>query len=90
MFRHAPAGDLAGLVRHIWVPVWDIPAGEEWEQHVLNYPCCQVVVGSDYARFYGVVRGLSRVTLAGRGWVVGIGLQPGAGWLVAGRSVENT
>lgn len=88
VFRHAPAADLAGLVRHIWVPVWDIPAGEQWEQHVLNYPCCQVVVGSDYARFYGVVRGLSRVTLAGRGWVVGVGLQPGAGWLVAGRPVS--
>ena len=89
VFRHEPAADLADRVRHIWVPVWDIPAGQEWEQHVLNYPCCQVVIGSDYARFYGVVRGLSRVTLAGRGWVLGVALQPGAGWLVAGRPVSR-
>ncbi len=89
VFRHEPAADVTDRVRHIWVPVWDIPAGQEWEQHVLNYPCCQVVVGSDYARFYGVVRGLSRVILADRGWVVGVALQPGAGWLVAGRPVSR-
>ena len=85
VLRYAPSPAAAHLVRHYWVPVWEIPDGQAWEQHVLQYPCCLVVVagGDDpYERFYGVVRGLSKVSLAGRGWVVGTVLQPGVGWLL--------
>lgn len=85
VLRYAPSPAAAHLVRHYWVPVWEIPDGHAWEQHVLQYPCCLVVVagGDDpYERFYGVVRGLSKVSLAGRGWVVGTVLQPGVGWLL--------
>lgn len=86
---YPPAADLADRVRFTWVPVWDIPPGQVWEQQVLQYPSCQLVVAHDYDRCYGVVRGLSRVTLAGRGWVFGTALAPGAGWLVAGRAVQR-
>ncbi|MEI2765925.1 MAG: helix-turn-helix domain-containing protein [Dermatophilaceae bacterium] len=89
VYRYEPPADLRDRIRHVWVPVWDIPDGEVWEQHVLAYPCCQLVVGHDYARLYGVVRGLSTVSLQGRGWVVGTMLTPAAGWLVTREPVSR-
>ncbi|MGO1975511.1 MAG: helix-turn-helix domain-containing protein, partial [Propionibacteriaceae bacterium] len=43
----------------------------------------------EYARFYGVVSGLSVTTLAGDGWGVGVMFEPAAGQLVTGRSVAD-
>src|SRR5699024_1331345 len=54
-----------------------------------QYPTCLLVMARDYARFYGVARGLSTVTLRGRGWAVGVMLQPGAGAAVAGGEVAT-
>ena len=82
MHRYAPGEDVTGLVRRYWVPVWSVP--QEAPQQVLQYPVCLVVVSGDYARFYGVVRGLSTTTLQGRGWAVGVMLAPAAGYLIAG------
>ena len=45
---------------------------------------CLVVISDDYARFYGVVSGLSTTTLAGQGWAVGAMLAPAADYLLAG------
>lgn len=87
MSRYPPPADLAGLVQRFWVPVWSVPPGEESPQQVLQHPCCLVVVAPDYARFVGVVRGLSTTTLRGDGWAVGVMLTPGAGFLVAGGDV---
>lgn len=87
--RYRPADDLLGLVRHYWVPVWDLPVGSEVVEQVLQYPTCLVVIASDYARLYGVTTGLSSVTLAGRGWAVGVMLQPGAGPAVFGRGAAG-
>lgn len=84
MHRYAPSPDLAGLVRRFWVPVWSVPPGQEAPQKVLQYPVCLVVVSNDYARFYGVVSGLSTTTLVGQGWAVGVMLAPAAGYLLAG------
>ena len=84
MHRYAPGEDVTGLVRRYWVPVWSVPPGQEAPQKVLQYPVCLVVVSGDYARFYGVVRGLSTTTLQGRGWAVGVMLAPAAGYLIAG------
>lgn len=81
--RYLPAPELAGLIRQYWVPVWDIPAGQHWEQRVLQYPISLVVISADYARCYGVVRGLSTVTLAGSGWAFGVMMQPATGYLLA-------
>lgn len=87
--RLAPPADLEPMARRYWLPVWDVPAGEESVQQVLQYPVCLLVVATEYARFYGVVRGLSRTVLAGRGYAVGVMLQPAAGYLVAGQPVSR-
>ena len=84
MHRYVPSRDLTGLLRRFWVPVWSVPPGQEAPQKVLQYPVCLVVISADYARFYGVVSGLSTTTLAGDGWAVGAMLAPAAGYLVAG------
>lgn len=78
-----------GLLRRLWIPVWDVPHGEVSPQRVLQYPICLAVVAADYARFYGVVRGLSGVELRGRGWAFGAMLTPAAGYLISGRSVDE-
>lgn len=87
--RFPASPDVATLVRRHWVPVWHLPEGRSSEQSVLQYPVCLVVVAHDYARFYGVASGLSRTTLAGRGWAAGVMLQPGAGRLVLRRDVST-
>jgi AraC-like DNA-binding protein len=85
--RYEVTGPLAPLVQRFWIPVWSVPPGQESVQRVLQYPACLVVVSPDYARFYGVVPGLSTTTLAGDGWAVGVMLTPAAGALVAGGPV---
>ncbi len=84
MHRYAPSQDLTKLLRRFWVPVWSVPPGQEAPQKVLQYPVCLVVVSGDYARFYGVVSGLSTTRLVGQGWAVGVMLAPAAGYLLAG------
>ena len=85
--RYAPDRDLEDLVQRFWIPVWSVPAGRESEQRVLQYPVCLIVVSDAYARFYGVVPGLSSTTLSGDGWAVGVMLAPAAGFLLTGQSV---
>jgi AraC-like DNA-binding protein len=87
--RYAPDRDLADLAQRFWIPVWSVPAGRESEQRVLQYPVCLVVVSHEYARFYGVVSGLSSTTLTGDGWAVGVMLAPAAGFLLTGQSVTT-
>ncbi len=79
VYRYDPAPRHTEWVRHYWVPVWNFPDDTVVTEHVLQYPSCLVVVSNTYARFYGVVTGRSTVELTGRGWAVGIMLQPGAG-----------
>lgn len=87
--RYPVAPDLAALARRFWIPVWDVPPGRESPQRVLQYPVCLLIVTDDYARFYGVVSGLSTTTLEGRGWGVGVMFQPAAGHLLTGRPVRE-
>lgn len=86
--RYPCSDELRSLVRHYWIPVWDLPDGTPVVEQVLQYPTCLLVIARDYARFYGVARGLSTVTLSGSGWAVGVMLQPGAGAAVAGGDVS--
>lgn len=87
--RHAVPADLGDLARRFWIPVWDVPAGAESRQQVLQYPVCLLVVAPHYARFSGVVSGLGTTTLTGRGWAVGLMLQPAAGALLTGDPVHR-
>jgi len=83
MHRYGVAPEFEGLLQRFWIPVWSVPPGREAPQRVLQYPVSLVVVASDYARFYGVVSGLSTTTLTGSGWAVGVMCAPAAGALVA-------
>ncbi|SEL39308.1 AraC-type DNA-binding protein [Blastococcus sp. DSM 46786] len=82
--RYAAAPEFEGLLQRFWIPVWSVPPGREAPQRVLQYPVALLVVSSGYARFYGVVSGLSETTLTGEGWAVGVMCAPAAGALVAG------
>ncbi len=84
--RYAPSPALAPLVRRYWVPVWSLV--EPQVQRTLQHPSCLVVVSDSYARCYGVVPGLSTVTLAGDGWAFGTMLTPAAGALLLGGPVS--
>ncbi|MBD3925581.1 helix-turn-helix transcriptional regulator [Nocardioides cavernae] len=85
--RYGPSERLVGLVERYWIPVWSL--AEPSTQSTLQHPVCLVVVSNTYARFYGVSRGRSSVTLEGDGWAVGTMLSPAAGRLVLGRSVAE-
>jgi len=87
MHRYAPDPELDGFVQRFWIPVWSVRPGEEAPQRVLQYPVCLIVVTPEYARFYGVVSGLSTTRLTGDGWAVGVMLAPAAGYLLARTSV---
>ncbi|MEV6600828.1 helix-turn-helix domain-containing protein [Actinoplanes sp. NPDC051346] len=84
IYRHAVSPDLTSLLRRFLIPVWSVPPGEEAPRRVLQDPVCQVVIGGDYARFYGVAPELSTTTLTGDGWAVGLTLAPAAGYLIGG------
>lgn len=86
--RASVSPDLAALGRRFWIPVWDVPEGRDSVQRVLQYPVCLIVVSDTYARFYGVVSGLSHTMLTGRGWAVGVMLQPATGHLLTGEPVR--
>ena len=89
IYRYLPSAAVSELIRRFWVPVWSLPSGAGSTQRVLQYPSTQVVIADSYARFYGVVGGLSTVALSESGWAVGAMLQPGAGFLVLGRSIAE-
>ncbi|MGY1985893.1 helix-turn-helix domain-containing protein [Blastococcus sp. SYSU DS0669] len=82
--RYPAAPEFDGLLQRFWIPVWSVPPGREAPQRVLQYPVALLVVSGGYARFYGVVSGLSETTLTGDGWAVGVMCAPAAGALVAG------
>ena len=87
IYRYAPAPELLDVVERYWLPVWSLE--QPSTQSTLQHPVCLIVVSNTYARFYGVVRGLSTVTLEGEGWAAGVMFRPAAGRLLLGRSVTT-
>jgi hypothetical protein len=71
------------------MPVWSLPAGRRSEQRVLQYPVCLLVVSHEYALLVGPSTGLATQVLEGSGWALGTMLQPAAGSLVWGASVDG-
>ncbi len=78
--RSAPGDILDGLVEWFWSVKWDLPAGEEFTQEVLNHPAGNISVGTlddagvpldpAQGRVYGVLEGVSQRRLTGAGWTV--------------------
>jgi AraC-like DNA-binding protein len=89
MHRYPVDPEFDGLLQRFWIPVWSVPPGTEAPQRVLQYPVSLVVVAANYARFYGVVSGLSTTTLTGSGWAVGVMCAPAAGALLARGSMSR-
>ncbi len=87
--RYPAESELTELVRRFWIPVWNCPPEQPSTQQVLQYPICLAVVSNSYARFYGVMSGLSTTVLEGQGWAVGVMFQPAAGYLISGGSVAR-
>ena len=82
-FHREPVSEaLADRVRWIWIPRWDLPAGQRDRQEVLPFPACNLVVEPDGVSLYGPTTSISYRELEGRGWAVGALLRPaGAGAL---------
>jgi AraC-like DNA-binding protein len=89
MFRYGPGAGFEELLQRFWIPVWSVPPGQEAPQKVLQYPVSLIVVSGEYARFYGVVSGLSTTVLRGEGWAFGVMCQPAAGSLLTGASMAG-
>ena len=80
--------DVARLVRQLWIPEWDLPAGERVEQRVLGYPASNVVVEPDGVALHGPTTRASARVLSGRGWAVGVLLRPAGVLLFTDRPAE--
>ncbi len=83
--RHAVSDAVADLVRHVWVPRWELPPGVVVEQGVLEYPSANLVIEAEVAALYGPELGRGHQRLEGAGWAFGALLQPG----VARRLVDG-
>jgi AraC-like DNA-binding protein len=68
--------DVTHLVRQLWVPEWELPAGARVEQLVLGYPVSNVVAEPEGVALHGPTTRASTRVLSGRGWAVGALLRP--------------
>ena len=50
--RYVVDRSLADLVRHVWVPRWQLPPGAVVEQGVLDYPSANLVIEPDAGALY--------------------------------------
>lgn len=70
--------DLADLVRHVWVPRWELPGGQVRRQRVLTYPALNAVITPEYAALFGPDSRVQVQELRGASWAVGILFRPAA------------
>lgn len=80
--RVPPGPAAAELVRHYWIPQWDVPQGRFERQVVLAYPACNLVVQPESITLTGPTTLAGRRDLAGRSWAIGALLRPAAAPLV--------
>jgi AraC-like DNA-binding protein len=76
--RVAAPEPVAGLVRHFWIPEWDLSPGRVSRQHVLGYPAANLAVEPDLVGLAGPTTVRSHRDLSGSGWTVGAMLWPAA------------
>lgn len=74
--RYAPPTAVEHLVRHVWIPEWDLPEGMTAVQRVLSYPATNLVVEADRVVLSGPYRHVDETALTGSGWAVGMMLRP--------------
>jgi hypothetical protein len=86
--RFPARANVAAFVRQVWIPEWDLPAGEQAEQLVLGYPASNVVVEVEGVAIYGPTSRASTKVLTGRGWAVGALLKPAGVRLFTERPAE--
>ncbi|WP_224391698.1 helix-turn-helix domain-containing protein [Pseudonocardia sp. ICBG1293] len=77
VLERVPIG-LDDLVRWVWTARWDVPPGRPVRQRVLQYPAFNLVTDPATATLHGPRTGVDVRELAGRSWVVGVLLRPGA------------
>jgi AraC-like DNA-binding protein len=82
--RFGLGADLADLVRHAWVPRWDLPDGEVRPQRVLTYPALNTVITPEYAALFGPDSRVRVQELRGASWGVGVLFRPAAAPLLTG------
>ena len=70
-----PSPALAPFVEYYWQVSWDL--SEEFTQRVVPHPNVHLVFEPDGTWVYGVLHGLFRRTLTGRGHVLGVRFHPG-------------
>jgi AraC-like DNA-binding protein len=73
--KAAPSPALAPFVEYFWQVSWDL--SEEFTQRVVPHPNVHLVFEPDGTWVYGVLHGLFRRTLTGRGTVLGVRFHPG-------------
>lgn len=78
VLRLPPPPEVSHLVRHFWIPEWDLPAGVVHRQLVLTYPAVNLAVEPSGIAVYGPHTTISHRDLSGRGWAVGALLLPAA------------
>ncbi|GAA4443156.1 helix-turn-helix domain-containing protein [Actinokineospora soli] len=81
-----PSPALAPFVEYFWQVSWDL--AEEFTQRVVPHPNVHLVFEPDGAWVYGVLHGLFRRTLTGRGHVLGVRFHAGGFRPVLGRRVS--
>ena len=86
--RFSARAEVAAFVRQVWIPEWELAAGEQAEQLVLGYPASNVVVEPDGVAIYGPTSRASTKVLTGRGWAVGALLKPAGVRLFTERPAE--
>ncbi|MET0726314.1 MAG: AraC family transcriptional regulator [Leifsonia sp.] len=75
--RLAPSHEASQIIRHFWIPRWDLPPGVVVEQPVLDYPSANLVIEPDAAGVHGPERARSSRSLSGSSWAFGVLLQAG-------------
>jgi len=87
--RFGLGADLSDLVRHVWVPRWDLPDGEVRPQRVLTYPAFNAVITPEYATLFGPDSRVQVQELRGTSWAVGVLFRPAAAPLLTGTEAEK-
>ncbi len=87
--RYWPSPPISALVRHYWIPRWNLPPGARLRQEVLEYPTANLVIEPTVARLYRAQRGRFSRTLEDVGWAFGVLLQPGTARGLLGVSVRT-